>query len=167
MHDIRKDRGLIKTMVDEYIDQIIIYRMHKLWFLVIIKYKNGVELWGKLKNARYKNDELFFDELLSQYGVEFQTWIIDNTDKSFVYDKDQKLILYNGKSTIYSNLEKGEYDYDRMNKYMIENQLMGSFPLYLYEDKWLDKPNVEDNSNESIEEIPIRKINKNRLQIIG
>lgn len=125
MHDVRKDRGLIKTMVDEYIEKIIIYRMHKLWFLVVIKYKNGVELWGKLKNARYKNDELFYDEFLCKYGVEFQTWIIDNTDHSFVYDKERKLILYNGKSELYQDLERGEYDYDSMNQYMIESQWMG------------------------------------------
>ena len=165
MHDIRKDRGLIKTMVDEYIEKIIIYRMHKLWFLVVIKYKNGVELWGKLKNARYKNDELFYDEFLCQYGVEFQTWIIDNTNHSFTYDKERKLILYNGKSEMYQDLERGEYDYDRMNQYMIESQWMGSFPLYLYEDKWLDKNNTQSSEN-PIDEIIIEKLPKRRTNTI-
>ena len=165
MHDIRKDRGLIKTMVDEYIEKIIIYRMHKLWFLVVIKYKNGVELWGKLKNARYKNDELFYDEFLCQYGVEFQTWIIDNTNHSFTYDKERKLILYNGKSKMYQDLERGEYDYDRMNQYMIESQWMGSFPLYLYEDKWLDKNNTQSSEN-PIDEIIIEKLPKRRTNTI-
>lgn len=167
MHDIRKDRGLIKTMVDEYIDKIIIYRMHKLWFLVIIRYKNGVELWGKLKSARYKNDELFFDELLSQYGVEFQTWIIDNTDKSFAYDKERKLILYNGKSESYQDLEKGEYDYDKMNQYMIDSQWMGSFPLYLYEDKWLNEIDEKNRTDEIVEKMPKKKPNKNKIEILG
>ena len=165
MHDIRKDRALIKTMVDEYIEKIIIYRMHKLWFLVVIKYKNGVELWGKLKNARYKNDELFYDEFLCQYGVEFQTWIIDNTNHSFTYDKERKLILYNGKSEMYQDLERGEYDYDRMNQYMIESQWMGSFPLYLYEDKWLDKNNTQSSEN-PIDEIIIEKLPKRRTNTI-
>lgn len=144
MHDVRADRGMIKTMVDEYIDKVIIYRMHKLWFLVVVKYKNGVEIWGRLKNARYKNDELFYDEFLCRYGVEFQTWIIVNTDQSFYYDKERKVIVYNGKSELYSDLEKGEYDYERMNQYMIESKNMGSFSLYLYEDI---------SSNNKIEEI--------------
>ena len=166
MHDIRKDRGLIKTMVDEYIEKIIIYRMHKLWFLVIIKYKNGVELWGKLKNARYKNDELFYDELLCQYGVEFQTWIIDNTNHSFTYDKERKVIIYNGgNEDLYRGLNKGEYDYEMMNKYMIESGWMGSFPLYLYEDKWLDKNNTENGEN-SIDEDIIEKLPKRRTNTI-
>ena len=165
MHDIRKDRGLIKTMVDEYIEKIIIYRMHKLWFLVVIKYKNGVELWGKLKNARYKNDELFYDEFLCQYGVEFQTWIIDNTNHSFTYDKERKLILYNGKNEMYQDLERGEYDYDRMNQYMIGSQWMGSFTLYLYEEKWLDKNNTQSSEN-PIDEIIIEKLPKRRTNTI-
>jgi len=166
MHNIRKDRGLIKTMVDEYIDEIIIYRMHKLWFLVIVRYKNGVELWGKLKSARYKNDELFFDELLSQYGVEFQTWIIDNTDKSFAYDRERKLILYNGQSESYKDLERGEYDYDRMNQYMIESQWMGAFPLYLYEEKWLNVIDEKNNADEIVEKMPMKKPNENKIEIL-
>ena len=144
MHDVRADRGLIKTMVDEYIENVIIYRMHKLWFLVVIKYKNGVELWGKIKNARYKNDELFYDECCCRYGVEFQTWVVDNTNHSFIYDKERKIIIYQGGNDLYPDLEQGEYDYERMNQYMMESQNMGSFSLYLYEDL---------SSNKKIEEI--------------
>jgi hypothetical protein len=126
-------------MVDEYIENVIIYRMHKLWFLVVIKYKNGVELWGKIKNARYKNDELFYDECCCRYGVEFQTWVIDNTNHSFYYDKERKIIIYKGGNELYNDLEQGEYDYERINQYMIDSQNMGSFPLYLYEDLPLNK----------------------------
>lgn len=139
MHDVRADRGLVKTMVDEYIENVIIYRMHKLWFLVVIKYKNGVELWGKIKNARYKNDELFYDECCCRYGVEFQTWVVDNTNHSFIYDKERKIIIYKGGNELYNDLEQGEYDYERINQYMIDSQNMGSFPLYLYEDLPLNK----------------------------
>jgi hypothetical protein len=113
--------------------------MHKLWFLVVIKYKNGVELWGKIKNARYKNDELFYDECCCRYGVEFQTWVIDNTNHSFYYDKERKIIIYKGGNELYNDLEQGEYDYERINQYMIDSQNMGSFPLYLYEDLPLNK----------------------------
>lgn len=134
MHDVRADRGLIKTMVDEYIDKIFVYRIHKLWFLVVVKYKNGVELWGKIKNARYRNDELFYDEFCCKYGVEFQTWVIDNTSHSFCYDKERKIIVFSGGNDLYPDLEPGEYDYERMNQYMMDSQNMGSFPLYLYED---------------------------------
>jgi hypothetical protein len=150
MHDVRADRGLIKTMVDEYIENVIIYRMHKLWFLVVIKYKNGVELWGKIKNARYKNDELFYDECCCRYGVEFQTWVVDNTNHSFIYDKERKIIIYQGGNYLYPDLEQGEYDYERMNQYMMESQNMGSFSLYLYEDLSSNKKReeIEEGENE-------------------
>lgn len=133
MHNIRNDRGVIKTMVNEYIDKIVIYRMHKLWFLIIVKYKNGIELWGKLKKARYCNDELFYNEFLCRYGIEYQTWIIDNTAQTFHYDKERKKIIYDGENELYSDLEKGEYDYESMNQYMIKSGNMGSFPLYQFE----------------------------------
>ena len=133
MHDVRSDRGLVKTMIYEYIKSIIIYRIHKMWFLVIVKYKNGVELWGKIKNARYKNQEMFHDFFVCKYGVEFQTWVIDNTKQSFSYDRERKVILYNGNDEHYPDLEEGEYDYERMNQYMIKSGNMGSFPLYQFE----------------------------------
>ena len=31
MDEIRKNRDLVKTMVDEYIDKITIFRLHELW----------------------------------------------------------------------------------------------------------------------------------------
>ena len=52
-----------------------------------------------------------------------------------------------------------------MNKYMIESEWMGSFPLYLYEDKWLDKNNTENGEN-SIDEDIIEKLPKRRTQRI-
>ena len=133
MDEIRNNRTLLKSMVDEYIDTITVYRMHKLWLLIVIKYKNGVEMWGKIKAARYKNNELFFDTLLSMYGTEFQTWILNNTDHSFTYNKNKKTISYNGNSELYQGLEQGEYSYDELNKWMLDNDWMGSFPSYQYE----------------------------------
>ena len=143
MHNIRQDRGLIKTMVDEYIDKITVYRVHRLWYLIVVNYKNGVEFWGTLRNARYKNQELFFDEFLSQYGVEFQSWWINNTDHSFSYDKKRKVIIYNGCSEQFTNLDAGEYNYEQLDGYMKENEWMGSFPLFQFEE-------VHSLSNEEV-----------------
>ena len=39
MDEIRKNRDLVKTMVDEYIDKITIFRLHELWLLVVVSYK--------------------------------------------------------------------------------------------------------------------------------
>lgn len=74
MDEIRKNRDLVKTMVDEYIDKITIFRLHELWLLVVVSYKGGEEMWGTIKCARYKKEEMFYDELHCHYGVEFQGW---------------------------------------------------------------------------------------------
>ena len=133
MDEIRNNRTLLKSMVDEYIDTIIVYRMNKLWLLIVIKYKNGIELWGKIKAARYKNDELFFDPMLSKYGTEYQTWILNNTDHSFTYNKEKKTITYDGNNELYQGLEQGEYTYDELNQWVTDNDWMGSFSSYQYE----------------------------------
>ena len=140
--------------------------MHKLWFLVVIKYKNGVELWGKIKNARYKNDELFYDECYCRYGVEFQTWVVDNTNHSFIYDKERKIIIYRGGNDLYPDLEQGEYDYERMNQYMMDSQNMGSFSLYLYEDLSSNKKAENDGLNGFESDLPKIVPNSDRVELL-
>lgn len=139
MHEIRNNKVLVKQMIDEYIDVIQIYRINQNWNLVIIKYKNDVEFWGTVKAARYKNSEIFFDEMVCKYGLEYISWCIDNSDKSFSYDKDNHKVIYNGKSSIelYKDIQAGEYDYDEFHQILIDTDNLNSFPLYFYEE--LDK----------------------------
>lgn len=134
MDEIRKNRDLVKTMVNEYIDKITIFRLNELWLLVVVSYKGGEEMWGTLKCARYKNEEMFYDESLCSYGIEFRGWLLNNAEHCFEYDKRTHNITYNGQSNIYSNLKSGEYDYDAFDKMLQETGWMGSFPFYAYED---------------------------------
>ena len=60
MNEIRNDKTLVITMINEYVDNIVIYRMHPLWLLVIVSYKGGEEMWGTVKSARYKKDRNVF-----------------------------------------------------------------------------------------------------------
>lgn len=132
--EIRQNKELVKAMVDEYIEDITIYKIHKLWNLIIVHYTNGAESWGTIKNARYKKDETFFDEAFCHYGVEFRTWIINNNDHSFTYDKDSQTIYYDGKSPIYKQLHAGAYTYEEFDYILSETQWIGSYPLYAYEE---------------------------------
>ena len=52
---------------------------------------------------------------------------------------------------------------------MIESEWMGSFALYLYEDKWLDKNNTENGENSIDEDIieKLPKIKSRRIEIVG
>ena len=132
--EIRRNKELVKSMVDEYIENITIYKIHKLWNLVIVHYTNGAESWGTIKNARYKKDEMFFDEAFCHYGMEFKTWVINNNDHSFTYDKDNQTVHYNGKSKIHRQLQEGTYTYEEFNNMLVENEWIGSYPLYAYEE---------------------------------
>ena len=134
MDEIRKNRDLVKTMVDEYIDKITIFRLHELWLLVVVSYKGGEEMWGTIKCARYKKEEMFYDELHCHYGVEFQGWLLNNTEHCFSYDNSTRIITYHGGSKIYVEFKSGEYDYDTFNQMIQETGWMGCFPFYAYED---------------------------------
>ena len=51
-------------------------------------------MWGTIKCARYKKEEMFYDELHCHYGVEFQGWLLNNTEHCFSYDKSTRIITY-------------------------------------------------------------------------
>ena len=93
MDEIRKDRNLVKTMVDEYIDKITIFRLHELWLLVVVSYKGGEEMWGQLNALVIKKRRWFYDELHCHYGVEFQGWLLNNTERCFRMIKAHILLL--------------------------------------------------------------------------
>lgn len=134
MHEIRNSKELVRNMIDEYIDKIFIYKIHKFWNLVVVKYTTGAEFWGTIKSARYKIDEMFYDELTCKYGIEFHSWFLNNSDNSFSYDKTTKTIYYNGTSEIYKDFKEGEYSFDEMNKLIYDTKWIGSFPFYIFED---------------------------------
>ena len=142
MDEIRNSKELVKNMIEEYIDKIFVYKIHKMWNLVIVKYTTGAEFWGTIKSARYKKNEMFFDASLCRYGVEFHAWFLNNCEKCFSYNKETKTITYNGKSDIYTELTSGRYTFDEMQNLMYEKKMMGSFPFYVYEDYY---PNVSQS----------------------
>lgn len=146
--EIRQNKELVKAMVDEYIEDVTIYKIHKWWNLIIVHYTNGAESWGTIKNRRYKNDETFFDEAFCHYGIEFRSWIINNNDHSFTYDKDNQTVHYNGNSKIYRDLQEGTYSYEEFHNMLVENDRIGSFPLYAYEE--YPSAQVQNNNKEQL-----------------
>ena len=77
---------------------------------------------------------MFFDEAFCHYGMEFRTWVINNNDHSFTYDKDNQTVHYNGKSEIYRQLNEGTYTYEEFDNMLIDSKWIGSYPLYAYEE---------------------------------
>jgi hypothetical protein len=44
------------------------------------------------------------------------------------------LVHYNGKSEIYRQLHEGTYTYEEFDNMLVENDWIGSYPLYAYEE---------------------------------
>ena len=151
MDQIRNDKGLVKSMIAEYIKKIYVYRINKLWNLIVVRYTNDVEFWGTIKAARYKQEEMFYDETLCKYGIEFHTWIINNSEKCFEYDKENHLFVYNGNSSIYTDLNKGIYTYEEFNEMLYKAGWIGSYSLFDYEfgstNIKVEKEKLTDNEN--------------------
>ena len=147
MDEIRNNKELVKSMIDEYVDSIIIYKIHPMWNLVIVKYNNEMEFWGTIKAARYRNEETFYDETLCKYGVEFQTWVINNSNHCFAYKKDYHTVTYNGKDDLYPFLPKGTYSFEELDQILHDTQWIGSYPFYSYENQ---SANLMQNQEESI-----------------
>lgn len=145
MDEIWHSKELVKAMVDEYIKEIILFKITPMWNLVIVKYNNEYEFWGTIKAARYRNDEMFYDEMVCRHGIEFKTWIINNSDHSFTYDPKQHAVTYNGQSDIYTAIPKGTYTYEEMDKILYEIDWIGSFPFYDFENiKPLNQESLPD-----------------------
>lgn len=132
LHEYLQNREWVKVMVDQYVDKIIIYKIHKLWNLIVVRYANGMEIWGTIKSARYKNSELLGDENC----VRYRAWILLNSDHCFSYDKNEHKVCYNGRSnfSMYDCIPCGEYNYEQLDKILSDNDLIGSFPNYAFEE---------------------------------
>ena len=135
MDEIWHSKELVKYMIDEYIEKVIIYKIHPMWNLVVVKYVNDCEFWGTIKSKRYKNSETFFDERFCRHGLEFQAWILDNSTHCFSYDSAGHTISYNGTHEVYSGIPKGTYTFIEFDKILHDTEWIGSFPLYDFENQ--------------------------------
>lgn len=135
MDEIWHSKELVKTMIDEYVKEIVLYKITPMWNLVIVRYNNNIEFWSTIKAARYRNDEMFYDEMVCRHGIEFQAWIINNSDHCFSYDPRQHTISYNGLSDIYKAIPKGTYTYEELDKILHDTEWIGSYPFYDYENQ--------------------------------
>lgn len=138
-HEIRQNKTLLNDYIHQFISTIELFRMNKLWSLVVVHFFDGSEYWGSVKNARYKNEEMFYDEMFTPIP-EYKSWFLNNEEHCFRYDKKYKLITYNGKSEIYTIdygngiLQEGTYTMEDFQKELERTAWIGSFPAYKYEE---------------------------------
>ena len=136
--EIRENRTLVKEYVNLFINEITIHRMTNVWSLVIVQFIDGGEMWGTIKNKRYKKEEMFYDLLLCT-SPEYTSWFLGNNDLSLTYNKEEKTITYNGKSELYNTgvgqggIEAGTYTPDEFNEILHKTGWIGSYPPYQFE----------------------------------
>lgn len=157
MDEIWKSKDVVKTMADELIQDIVLYRPNPRWVLVVVTYKNNVEMWGTLKSKKYKRSEMFYDENYCNHGIEFHTWVINNTDHHFKYNPADKTFTYDGFSDIYNNIDAGTYTFEQLHQILYDKEWIGSYPFYCYEN---NEYNVNPpKRNSKIPVMPSRWIN--------
>ena len=112
--------------------------MTKTWSLVIVHFIDGGEMWGSVKNSRYKKEEMFYDPMFCSCP-EYTSWFLNNQDLSLTYNPQTRNITYNGKSEIFNVdygqgvIEAGSYTPDEFNEIITKVGWIGSYPPYQYE----------------------------------
>lgn len=133
---LKENKSLLTNMVKQYITQIVVFRCSTLWSLYIIKYYNGKEIWGTVKCARYKKDEILPPNDGNEHEQRYISCIIDNSRHEFAYIKESKSVIFHGsKVGRFPYLESGKtYLFEDLYNLIKENGGLGSFPDYLYEE---------------------------------
>ena len=120
-HILRQNKDLLKQMVNQYIDVINIHKVGK-YALIIVKYTTGTELWGTIKLAKYRANEMFFDEIYCHYGQEYISWYVDNSNQEYRYNKDNMTVSY----------QDNEYTFEEFSEKLREENSLISYPLFTY-----------------------------------
>jgi DNA invertase Pin-like site-specific DNA recombinase len=95
IHRIQNDKHLLKQLVDEYIEKITTYPVYDKYSLIIISLKDGGEIWGTIKSAKYKNEELFLlpsSDLAPKYICQ----LLVNDERLAEYHPETKMVDYFG-----------------------------------------------------------------------
>lgn len=146
INKLKNDKVLLKELIETYINEITIYNVAHLWFLVVVKFSFGGEIWGTIKSGKYKLSEYFFSPDIMD-KPEMMGWCLSNLDLNFKYNHSSHKFYYDGKSELMKNIPASEYTYEEMNNILIENEWIGCFPIYNYEGEVInmDKINKKDD----------------------
>ena len=151
-NQIRNNKTLVKIFVDEYIEKIELFRWSDLWVLVVIHYKSGEEFWGTIKCARYKKDEMYYHEEDCPCGVEFKSWILDNSNKVFTYNKNTHLICYTPNIDEFYDMylsEHSMWNFKELTDRLDATNCFMTYPMYDYEyaNSKIGEPSKKDDIN--------------------
>ena len=125
---IYQDKNLLKEYVHEYIDSITLFMPSPLWVLVVVRFVDGSERWGTIKNVRYAKKEVKGDgEYRCTMG--FSGWFINNDRHTLSYDKTTRAI------TEKQTESKKTYTFEEFDAIVQERKQTDFFEPYVFDVK--------------------------------
>ena len=163
-YEILNNKMLLKNLIDEYVERVLVYPIFDKYSLIIVSLKDGGEVWGTIKSARYRNEELWFDPVYcTQSHYKYQLWV--NDDKSAKYDHNTKMVAY--EPTVdpdpYVTFGKGMYSIRDFVQLLKGSGNEGNFSAYNFHQ---DEPDFEVNRQKELKhrKINIQKAHKKKIK---
>lgn len=134
MRELLDRKDLIKQMIDDYIDEILIYPLYQKYSLVIVHYIDGSESWGSIKSARYSKDEFFVDPIFAPIPEYIGLFYYNEFDKfTCIFDYEKKCFHYIAENkTLLGDTKLGDYSIEEFISLLKEHEATISFVNYDY-----------------------------------
>lgn len=134
MRELLDRKDLIKQMIDDYIDEILIYPLYQKYSLVIVRYIDGSESWGSIKSARYSKNEFFIDSIFAPVPEYIGLFYYNEFDKfTCIFDYEKKIFHYIAENkTLLGDTKLGDYSIEEFISLLKEHEATISFVNYDY-----------------------------------
>lgn len=138
-NNLKNNRDDNKTLIDKYIDKIIITPLIGRYSLVQIYFIDGSEYTGTVKSGRYRiEDELFFNEITGGTERIALFYTNEENNRTINFDYHNKKFHYNGKNKILLKDEKaGDYSIEEFLNILERNNCKINHKDFEYNDKYL------------------------------
>lgn len=126
INDIKNDRILLKELIYKYVTKIVVSSMNNKYSLVQITFIDSTEVWGSVKSAKYRNEELFYDELVTP-TPEFISLLYINNNNTCKYNQATREFVYYGGNEDLKGVEAGTYSNSEFINILEKNNMNISF----------------------------------------
>lgn len=130
INEIKNDRLLLKELIYKYVDKIVVSAMSNKYSLIQVTFIDSTEVWGSVKSAKYRNEELFFDEFVTPTREFISLFYINNGDCK--YNQGTKEFIYRGGNENIKGVEAGTYSDAEFINILKNNDMNISFVDYSF-----------------------------------
>jgi DNA invertase Pin-like site-specific DNA recombinase len=148
-NDIEQNPALLKSIMFDAIEKIVITTIMYKHSLVQIHLISGDEFWGIIKSTKPKNSDYYIDQLSGQcIGLKFPFWINNKKDCNFNFEN--KYFKYNGGNENLKGVESGDYSAQEWINILEKNDMVNVFTYYYYYSHVLNNQNITFQSKAEI-----------------